>query len=128
MNHAGDLVDVDRLSVERVDACLIDRYDGQILLRLFRLLGAGHVDFDSVLHHVRRQHEYDEQDQHHVDERGHIDLADGAPAAAPARSVPAAVRGERHGYCSPKLRSARLRNSSEKSSMRAPISRMMCPK
>ena len=54
-------------------------------------------------------------------------------ASVPACRAPAASRlppplTEIAYRYSPKLRSAMFRNSSEKSSMRAPISRMPCPK
>src|SRR5690606_2451526 len=51
----------------------------------------GQVDGDASRHHGRGDHEHDEQHQHHVDERGDVDLAHHlvALAATAASAAPA---------------------------------------
>ena len=111
-----------------IDAILGDG-DDRHFLRAF--LDGAHfrdIHFDAELHDVRGQHEDDEQHEHHIDERRDVDFGDGvAPPRLPDRYPPPLVEKAMR-YSPPKLRSARLRNSSEKSSMRAPSSRIRWPK
>ena len=61
-------------------------------------LGLGQVDADARLHHRRRDHEDDQQDQHDVDERRDVDLghvrADLPPARGGGRQ---GLRAKSHG-------------------------------
>ncbi len=82
--------------------------------------GLGHADFNAGLQHRRSQHEDDQQHQHHVHKRRDVDLRQRGLGAAN-------LVGECHQRTpadTPVVRSIMFSSSSEKSSMRAPNSRM----
>src|SRR5215472_8796422 len=86
----------------------------------FHCSGFGNSHFDAGLQDRSRQHEDDEQHQDHVDKWRDIDLRHGGFGAT-------GLAGERHQRTpmpTPVVRSIMLSSSIEKSSMRAPNSRM----
>src|SRR5437667_673321 len=104
----GDIGEVDPLRAIVDQPLAADRKNDV----LFRVYGGdvprlGQLHVDAGLKDGRRDHEYDEQHEHHVDQRRNIDVSE-RTCGAPLR------RGECHQL---KLRSTRLRNSAAKSSI-----------
>jgi hypothetical protein len=80
-------VDIYWLAVQKGGAFLIHFDDGQILDVLLDGLDLRHFHFQPKLHDVSREHEDDQQHQHHVHQRDNVDLRERcgtAESAAPS--------------------------------------------
>uniref|UniRef100_E6QHZ2 Uncharacterized protein n=1 Tax=mine drainage metagenome TaxID=410659 RepID=E6QHZ2_9ZZZZ len=74
METLGEVVDVDGL-VAKVDLLVAGHGHHQALLGdLPDGAGPGHGDLDAGLEHWRGEHEDDQQNQHHIDQRRDVDL------------------------------------------------------
>jgi len=83
--------EVHRLIAHEDAAVRAHRHRDPLLGGDLRLVRHGERDVDATAHHGCRDHEYEEQDEHHVDERRDVDLAESSASSA-------AVVRERHGY------------------------------
>src|SRR5580700_9601952 len=128
MDGIAQRVDVDRASIDIGVAGLGEADDGKILRGGLDLSDFGNLNIEAELHDVGGDHENDEQDENHVDERDDVDIGvrrERAETAAAAWSESTIIGGESH--YSPKSLSAMFWNSMAKSSMRVPNSLMLVP-
>src|ERR1019366_392705 len=121
----SDLVDVDGIIAEKNFLLAVDGDYQPLFGDFLHRFGVRHRDLNARLQHGRRHHEDDEQHQHHVHQRGDVDVRERGLGAA-------LVVGEGHqrptfSGTRPALlwaRSTSLMSSRPKSSMREPNSRM----
>src|SRR5580698_1384960 len=80
--HRADLVDVDRLAVQEDFLVTIDGDHQPLFGDFLHRLGVRHLNLDARLQYWRRDHEDNEQHQHHVDQWGDIDFGKRSLGAA----------------------------------------------